>query len=141
MHIRPATAADIPALASLDQQTNPHPWTANQFQAAHQPPIRTLLIAENDQQIIGYIAWQHIQDEIELHLIATAPSHRQQGIASQLMQQLIATAQQHHARIILEVRASNHIAQALYRKHQFTPIATRKNYYGNEDAIIMEKLC
>ena len=141
MHIRPATVADIPALASLDQQTNPHPWTANQFQAAHQPPIRTLLIAENDQQIIGYIAWQHIQDEIELHLIATAPSHRQQGIASQLMQQLIATTQQHHARIILEVRASNHIAQALYRKHQFTPIATRKNYYGNEDAIIMEKLC
>ena len=141
MHIRPATVADIPALASLDQQTNPHPWTANQFQAAHQPPIRTLLIAEHNQQIIGYIAWQHIQDEIELHLIATAPSHRQQGIASQLMQQLIATAQQHHARIILEVRASNHIAQALYRKHQFTPIATRKNYYGNEDAIIMEKTC
>ncbi len=141
MHIRPATVADIPALASLDQQTNPHPWTANQFQAAHQPPIRTLLIAEHDQHIIGYIAWQHIQDEIELHLIATAPSHRQQGIASQLMQQLIATAQQHHARIILEVRASNHIAQALYRKHQFTPIATRKNYYGNEDAVIMEKTC
>ena len=141
MHIRPATVADIPALASLDQQTNPHPWTANQFQAAHQPPIRTLLIAERDQQIIGYIAWQHIQDEIELHLIATAPAHRWQGIASQLMQQLIATAQQHHARIILEVRASNHIAQALYRKHHFAPIATRKNYYGNEDAIIMEKLC
>ena len=141
MHIRPATPADIPALASLDQQNNPHPWTAKQFQAAHQPPIRTLLIAEHDQQIIGYIAWQHIQDEIELHLIATAPSHRQQGIASQLMQQLIATTQQHHARIILEVRASNHIAQALYRKHQFTPIATRKNYYGNEDAIIMEKTC
>lgn len=141
MHIRPATPADIPTLASLDHQTNPHPWTAKQFQAAHQPPIRTLLIAENDQQIIGYIAWQHIQDEIELHLIATAPSHRQQGIASQLMQQLIATAQQHHARIILEVRASNHIAQALYRKHQFAPIATRKNYYGNEDAIIMEKTC
>ena len=141
MHIRPATVADIPALASLDQQTNPHPWTAAQFQAAHRPPVRTLLIAERDQQIIGYIAWQHIQDEIELHLIATAPSHRQQGIASQLMQQLIATAQQHHARIILEVRASNHIAQALYRKHQFTPIATRKNYYGNEDAIIMEKTC
>ena len=141
MHIRPATTADIPALASLDQQTNPHPWTAKQFQAAHQPPIRTLLIAEQNQHIIGYIAWQHIPDEIELHLIATAPSHRQQGIASQLMQQLIATAQQHHARIILEVRASNHIAQALYRKHQFTPIATRKNYYGNEDAIIMEKTC
>ena len=141
MHIRPATVADIPALASLDQQTNPHPWTANQFQAAHQPPIRTLLIAEHDQQIIGYIAWQHIQDEIELHLIATAPTHRRQGIASQLLQQLIATARQHRARIILEVRASNHIAQALYRKHQFAPIATRKNYYGNEDAVIMEKTC
>lgn len=141
MHIRPATTADIPALVALDAQTNPHPWTAAQFQAAHRPPIHTLLVAEQHQQIIGYIAWQHIQDEIELHLIATAPSHRQQGIASQLMQQLIATAQQHHARIILEVRASNHIAQALYRKHQFAPIATRKNYYGNEDAIIMEKTC
>ena len=141
MHIRPATPADLPALVALDAQTNPHPWTAAQFQTAHRPSIHTLLVAEHQQQIIGYIAWQHIQDEIELHLIATAPSHRQQGIASQLMQTLIATAQQHHARIILEVRASNHIAQALYRKHQFTPIATRKNYYGNEDAIIMEKTC
>ena len=141
MHIRPATPADLPALVALDAQTNPHPWTANQFQAAHQLPIRTLLIAEHDQQIIGYIAWQHIQEEIELHLIATAPAHRRQGIASQLLQQLIATARQHRARIILEVRASNHIAQALYRKHQFAPIATRKNYYGNEDAVIMEKTC
>ena len=141
MHIRPATPDDLPALATLDRQTNLHPWTAAQFQAAHRPPIHTLLIAEQHQHIIGYIAWQHIQDEIELHLIATAPAHRRQGIASQLLQQLIATARQHRARIILEVRASNHIAQALYRKHQFAPIATRKNYYGNEDAVIMEKTC
>ena len=39
--------------------------------------------------------------------------------------------------ITLEVRKSNIIAINIYKKFKFKVIAERKNYYGNEDAIMM----
>ena len=78
-----------------------------------------------------------------MHLIATAPERRLQGLATQLLEQLFqAACAQNSNRILLEVRADNHAAQRLYHKHGFTAIATRKRYYSNgDDAIIMEKQC
>ena len=39
----------------------------------------------------------------------------------------------------LEVRESNTVAQALYRKYGFTTVSTRKGYYSdnNENALVM----
>lgn len=41
--------------------------------------------------------------------------------------------------ITLEVRISNIIAINLYKKFGFKEVALRKYYYGDEDAILMEK--
>jgi ribosomal-protein-alanine N-acetyltransferase len=40
---------------------------------------------------------------------------------------------------LLEVRASNESAIKLYEKFGFEKVTIRKNYYGNEDAILMRK--
>ena len=42
-------------------------------------------------------------------------------------------------KIMLEVRESNISAIKLYEKNGFIEINRRKKYYGNEDAIIMER--
>jgi ribosomal-protein-alanine N-acetyltransferase len=39
--------------------------------------------------------------------------------------------------ISLEVRSSNEEAINFYKKNKFMEVAIRKNYYGNEDAILM----
>lgn len=39
--------------------------------------------------------------------------------------------------VMLEVSASNFVAQNLYKKLGFTEISRRKDYYGTEDAIVM----
>ena len=82
-------------------------------------------------------------DETELHLIATLPEYRQQGIGSQLLNTMFqAAAQQQVVRILLEVRQSNLVAQTFYQRHGFTVCGIRKRYYeGLEDALLMEKLC
>ena len=82
-------------------------------------------------------------DEMELHLIAAAPECRRQGIASALLRKMFQAAREACvARLFLEVRAGNAVAQALYAKHGFCTIAVRKRYYGGtEDALIMEKIC
>ena len=41
--------------------------------------------------------------------------------------------------ILLEVNTMNYKAISLYEKYGFKEYGTRKNYYGNSDAILMKK--
>lgn len=144
IHIRTAQATDLSALVQLDAQCNPSPWRVAQFQAALNAEHDHIAIAEHtDARVLGFMVWQQILDEMELHLIATAPECRRQGIASQLLHHLFqAAAKAQIGRIILEVRQSNTGAQALYLAHDFRICGQRKNYYGGtETAILMEKIC
>ncbi|HKZ25230.1 MAG TPA: GNAT family N-acetyltransferase, partial [Acidimicrobiia bacterium] len=60
------------------------------------------------------------------------------GIGSRLMLTLTEAAIGAGARsLTLEVRASNHGAQALYRRFGMAPVGVRKHYYRDEDAVIM----
>lgn len=140
--MRLATRDDAPKLANLDAQCNPSAWTVQQFQAACEHD--TVCLSENEKgDVLGFIVWQTLFDEMELHLIATHPEYRRCGVASDLLAQMFqAACEQRITRILLEVRASNVGAQALYERHGFVLIARRKNYYGGvEDALIMEKTC
>lgn len=145
MKIRPAVAADSAFLADIDRCSNPSPWSAKQFQAAIDSRLDTVLVSEVEGAIAGFIVWQSVCDESELHLIATAPTYRQQGVAAALLLQWFQTASlQKITRLFLEVRASNQAAQNLYRKYGFQESGRRKAYYsladgGREDAVLMDK--
>lgn len=142
--MRLAKSKDVVTLARLDKQCNPSAWSEAQFLATIHDPHNVIYILEKDDIAIGFIVWQHILDEIELHLIAIMPAWRRQGNALLLLNSMFMYAKQYNVkRIFLEVRAHNVGAQALYKYCEFVEIARRKAYYtdNNEDAILMEKLC
>lgn len=145
--IRQATEADCQALADLDATGNPSPWSAKQFQTALNNRHNEIWIIENEQTPAGFIVWQTIAGESELHLLAVKPSCRRLGLASKLLQKWFKTIKEQAVnRCLLEVRAGNQAAQALYVKHGFCERGRRRHYYslpnGNrEDAVWMEKIC
>lgn len=142
--IRNANLNDCTQLAQFDWQGELPEWTAEQFQSAYQSQHNVILIAENKiGEYQGFIVWQRVYDEMELHLIATLPAFRRQGVASKLLTQMFQVAKTHHVqRILLEVCSTNVAAQLLYMRHGFHSIALRKHYYhGSEDAVLMEKIC
>lgn len=147
MIVRAARFEDCSALAALDAQCNPSPWSARQFAACLEHAHETVLLAEHGRELAGLMVWQRIADEAELHLIDTAPALRRRGTASLLLQHLFAeAAAQGLCRILLEVRRSNLAAQALYRRHGFRECGRRPGYYplpngSREDAVLMEKPC
>ena len=147
MNIRPAFSDDCPALAAIDTVSNPSPWSVKQFASALAQSTDKLWVCETDGVIGGFIVWQDILDESELHLIATAPEYRRQGIAVALLEHWLRHAQTAGiTRLLLEVRAGNAAAQSLYLKYGFTAVGIRKHYYslpegGHEDAVLMEKPC
>ena len=92
------------------------------------------------QFILGFAGLWFMADEAHLANIAVREVFRHQGIGERLLISTIELAIARDARYFtLEVRASNKIAQALYRKYGLLEVGTRRGYYidNKEDAVIM----
>ena len=63
---------------------------------------------------------------------------RRKGIATELMNKMI--QEENYSRIMLEVNENNDSAIRLYNKLGFKEISLRDRYYGEDTAIIMEKV-
>ncbi|HFC8546347.1 TPA: ribosomal protein S18-alanine N-acetyltransferase [Neisseria lactamica] len=146
MNIRRAVYADCAALAALDAVCNPSAWTRRQFESALVSPSEQVWLVEQNNTLSAFIVWQNLPDESELHLIAAAPECRRRGVASALLRHWFANLPEGTQRLLLEVRAGNTAAHALYAAHGFGIAGRRKNYYRTaggqtEDAVLMEKIC
>lgn len=88
---------------------------------------------------IGYTLFWHVVDELHLLNVAVAPEFRRRGIGRALMDDLLEYASRYAvARVLLEVRASNVAAIALYESLGFETFNVRARYYSDgEDALEM----
>jgi ribosomal-protein-alanine N-acetyltransferase len=96
--------------------------------------------AQDTQLIVGYASIWMMVDESHLTSIAVRQSHQHQGIGEMLLIAVIKLSLQMKAQVAtLEVRASNHSAQALYAKYGFKNVGIRRRYYtdNSEDAVVM----
>ena len=112
------------------------PWTLEQIQADLSQDQTWYALAYDGVEVIGFLAIQENLFEAEVLQIAVKGAYRGQGIASALFAQLPTDKE-----IFLEVRKSNHRAQAFYKKEKMEVIAERKAYYHDpvEDTIIIKR--
>lgn len=100
------------------------------------------LSAKVGSRILGYAGIWFVCDEGHITNVAVHPEFRNIGVGSHLVSGLIDIAKQKKiTSLTLEVRKSNLVAQALYKKYGFQELGFRKAYYedNGEDAIIMWK--
>lgn len=92
------------------------------------------------QIILGFVGIWFMHDEAHITAIAVREVYRRRGIGELLLLATVDLAQENGLEAVsLEVRASNHGAQSLYRKYGFEHVGVRKGYYSDdhEDAHIM----
>ncbi len=105
----------------------------------NQSPFFHSLLYIEEGKILGYLFYSKIYERIEVDQLEVEIAHRRKGIASSLMQELIALAKKQGAKnITLEVRENNVEAYALYCKCSFVPVARREKYYQGIDGLLME---
>ncbi len=98
---------------------------------------RHLNVSEN---VVGFSGFWMIMREAHIIAIGVRGGYRRLGIGEGLLIATIELAQILNANVVtLEVRASNEIAQDLYKKYGFRVAGRRLRYYSSdgEDAIIM----
>lgn len=99
-----------------------------------------------DNKVVGYCLYQVVFEQAEILRIGTHPNYQRQGIASQLFDKLNRELMQRQVEnLLLEVRADNIPAIALYEQQQFVVIHRRKGYYQLKDkaaidALIMQRV-
>ena len=141
IQIIPMTKDHLPAVAALEKTCFPaDPWSEALFQEALENPRVSVLLAQGeDGAVLGYAVLSVILDEGNLDNIAVARPARRRGVGDALLSVLTGFGREHLACLMLEVRASNAPAIALYEKHGFAAVGRRKNYYDapREDAVLM----
>lgn len=91
-------------------------------------------------EILGYGGLWNIAEEAHVSTIASHPGHRGRGYGEVLLVGMLRRAIQLRASyVVLEVRVSNTVAQALYRKYGFQVHDIKQGYYhyDREDAYDM----
>jgi ribosomal-protein-alanine N-acetyltransferase len=97
-------------------------------------------IHAEEKHLAGFVASRLIADELHINNIAVRPDSRRQGIGDALLSGVLDAGAKVGARsALLEVRASNQSAQALYAGHGFRIAGRRAGYYSAppEDALVM----
>jgi ribosomal-protein-alanine N-acetyltransferase len=132
-------AGDLLAVVELERDIYPQPWSLRVFEEELALSNRTYLVAEHPGGIlIGYGGFLLVEDDAHITTLAVGEAARGRRLGTRIMLVLVATAMARGARhLTLEVRVSNLAAQALYRRFGLAPVGLRKNYYRNEDAIVM----
>ncbi len=99
------------------------------------------IIAKSNNEIIGFAGIKIVISEADIMNIVTKKIYRNQGIGSLLLENLILLSKKLNlTSLSLEVNTNNLTAIHLYKKFGFESLGFRKNYYQNQDAIIMTKL-
>ena len=136
--IRRLTYSDLPAVLAIERRSFPTPWSLAMFVLELSKPSGICLAATSEEGLAGYLVCSRYADVWHLMNVAVTPDQRRQGIATGLMRRLFDEAGA-DARYTLEVRTSNDVAIAMYRRFGFRPAGHRRRYYhdNGEDALIM----
>lgn len=137
--IRDMERADIPAVAGLEALIYPQPWSPRVFFDELAMDSRAYVVAVDDNNvIIGYGGLLIVEHDAHITTVAVAPDARGRHVGTHIMLALVERAVRAKARhLTLEVRITNAAAQGLYDRFGFSPVGRRKNYYQDEDALVM----
>ncbi len=142
MRIRPATAADIPAMMGLvSHSATAARWSRAQYDRVfdEQVPRRVALVIEEGTAVRGFLVAHEVANEWEIENIAVAGAARRRGLGTRLLGEFLKLASREGATaVFLEVRESNRAARLLYEKWSFQESGRRSGYYAQpqEDAIV-----
>jgi ribosomal-protein-alanine N-acetyltransferase len=139
--IRAAVPADAEAVTALEQECQGvdawSAWLVRDGIEGGLPTIR-YLVAEVDGRVVGYAVASFAGDIAELQRIGVVDASRRSGVATALLDEVVAEAPGTGAdRLLLEVREDNPGAVAFYAARGFVEIDRRPRYYRDGAAAVV----
>lgn len=135
-------------VTELAKRSDPYAWPPEQWRSSLRDDW--VIAIRQGGKLVALLVLKLSFFETELLYLLVAPEARRQGLAAKLLDKSLAHSKKLNAeRMLLEVRASNLAAIALYTEKGFVREGRRKNYYplisedeatvikGREDALLL----
>ena len=115
-------------------------WTREMLESELLNPLSVTETALCDGKTVGYALGRVVADEAELMKICVLGEYRRRGIAEKMLAELLGKMREKGAAACyLEVRSRNLPAISLYKRLGFAEIGLRRNYYRDDNAVLMKK--
>src|SRR2546428_8684825 len=137
--IRPARAADVPAVAAIEREVFADPWSANDFRECVAGGV-LFSVATAGAAVVGYVVAHHAADEGEILNLGVTPGHRRRGVGHELVRHVLGELARRTVKVaFLEVRESNTAARRLYQGLGFVGVGRRRRDYRRptEDGVTL----
>ena len=114
-------------------------WNYSVFKSELESDSSHYLVVKYNSKIIGFAGIKVTVPDCDIMNIVVKKDFRNQGIGSLLLKELINLSKSLNVKnLFLEVNQRNTPAILLYNKFGFKKISTRKNYYKDNNAIVMK---
>lgn len=140
--VRLMTKEDGAAVAEMEHQLFSDAWSEKSVQETMDQPASICLMAEKAGRPAGYLLAYTAVDEVEIARIGVSKELQRQGTGRTLLAELEKLcASKGIRKILLDVRAGNEAARALYAAAGFREDGIRQRFYENpqEDAVLMSR--
>jgi len=131
-------------MAELDSSVSFRAFSSTQLKRACDPSDEFAFanVMVHEGGLVGFVVFGYALDEATIFTLVVQPQSQGRGLGRQLLAHTLAEFEDRGIRrCLLEVRASNAPALALYRRCGFSVDGIRKGYYstseGPEDAMLM----
>ena len=144
------TEHDLLEVVEIEMLSGLSPWGWDAYHKELQSGREVIMLVARTMQpgdvsrpergLAGFIISRLVAGELHVNNVAVRTEFRRHGIAVRLLEAVIEWARRNHARMaLLEVRAGNTAAQALYARCGFRVTGRRRGYYTRpvEDALLM----
>jgi ribosomal-protein-alanine N-acetyltransferase len=149
-YIAPMGEHDLLEVVEIEETTGLSQWGWEAYHAELSKPEAVMYVARRAEPdartgrlVVGYVAARVSADELHINNIGVRPEFRRRGVGGVLLAIALEAGAGRGARsAVLEVRAGNAAALALYGRVGFRVVGERRNYYKSpaEDAKIMTRL-
>ncbi|HMP16933.1 MAG TPA: ribosomal protein S18-alanine N-acetyltransferase [Gemmatales bacterium] len=141
IHIRWMIRRDMQEVLQTEQESYHVPWTEDDFLHCLRQRNCIGMGAELGDKVVGHVIYELHRNRLHILNLAIHPKFRRHHVGAQLISKLIGKLSSHRrAKITLELRESNLVAQLFLKSLGFVAIKVVKNYYDDthEDAYFME---
>ncbi len=137
--IRRLTYADLPQVIAIERRAFTTPWSLAMFVLELSKASGICLAATRGERLVAYLICSRYDTIWHVMNVAVDDRLRREGLATALIEHLLAEADAPGEQYTLEVRASNTDAIRLYEQFGFRDAGRRRGYYhdNREDAVIM----
>lgn len=144
LSVAPATADDVAAIARLEAEAlGRDAWPEGLVREGVTGGLPTVhyLVAREGDALVGYAVASIAGDIAELQRIAVTAARRRTGVASALLDAVMALLDGTEVdRMLLEVREDNEAALGFYARSGFEEIDRRPRYYRDgATAVVMRR--